>query len=61
MWLMYGVMLEDSTVKTVNALGGVLYILYILIYFCYTVNKVAITVYVHIYTGMYICMYVSPY
>ena len=58
---MYGVMLEDSTVKIVNILGGLLYVLYIFTYLRYAINKVAITVYACMYVRMYECMYVCLY
>lgn len=40
MWFMYGLMLQDSTIQLVNLLGALFYILYILTYFCYVIDKV---------------------
>ena len=58
---MYGVVLEDSTVKIVNILGGLLYVLYIFTYLRYAINKVAITVYACMYVSMYVCVYVCMF
>lgn len=39
-WLYYGILKTDMTLEVVNAIGALLQILYIIVYFKYTDNKV---------------------